>query len=100
MTMQILAVAMQDVAAFGVDRMYVRHAPDKVELYDVYKDGRVVKVSKETLPEAMVSAAIEKFNASFRVVPPVEVKDTAELPKHLGTFEVVDDTTVRKKKGK
>jgi hypothetical protein len=98
--MQILAVAMQDVAAFGVDRFYVKHGPDQVELYDVFKDGRVVKISPQPLPEAMVASAIEKFNSSYRVVPPVDVKDTAELPKHLGTFEIIDATSVKKKKGR
>jgi hypothetical protein len=95
--MEIVAVAMQDVAAFGVDRFYVRHEPDVVYLYDVYKDGRVLKVSPEAMPERMVTSAIEKFNASYRVVPPVAVKDTAELPKHLDTFEIIDATSVRKK---
>jgi hypothetical protein len=98
--MQIVAVAMQDVAAFGVDRFYVKLGPDQVDLYDVFKDGHVVKLSPQPLPEAMVTSAIEKFNASYRVVPPVDVKDTAELHQHLGTFEVIDETHVKKKKGK
>jgi hypothetical protein len=97
--MEIVAVAMQDVAAFGVDRFYVRFAPDQVHLFDVYKDGRVVMLSPEPVNEAIVSSAIEKFNATFRVVPPVEVKDTSELPQHLGTFEIIDATHVQKKKG-
>jgi len=95
--MEILAVGMQDVAAFGVDRFYVRLEPDVVHLYDVYKDGRVVQVSEAPMPERMVTSAIEKFNASYRVVPPLTVKDTNELPSHLETFEIIDATSVRKK---
>lgn len=95
--MEIVAVGMQDVAAFGVDRFYVRLEPDRVLLFDVYRDGRVVQVSPEPMPERMVTSAIEKFNASYRVVPPVSVSDTAELPRHLETFEIIDATSVRKK---
>lgn len=93
--MEIVAVAMRDVAAFGVDRFYVRHGPEEVHLYDVFKDGRVQRLSEEALPERAVSAAIEKFNASYRVLPPVTVSTINDLPKHLDAFEFVDETTVR-----
>jgi hypothetical protein len=49
------------------------------------------------LPERAVSAAIEKFNATFRLVPPLTIQDPGELPKYLGAFEVVSNTQIRKK---
>ena len=97
--MEIVAVGMRDVAAFGVDCFYVRFGPDEVHSFDVFRSGQVVQLEEEPLPERHVTAAIEKWNACFRVVPPVTVQSTAELPMYLGQFEVVNETTVRPKVG-
>lgn len=95
--MEIVAVGMQDFKATGVDRFYVRVAPDVVNLFDAFVDGHVEQLNPEPLPERAVSAAIEKFNATFRLVPPLTIADPSELPKYLGAFEVVSDTQCRKK---
>jgi hypothetical protein len=94
---EIVAVGMQDFKATGVDRLYVRVAPDVVNVFDVFTDGHVVQVNPEPLPERAVTAAIEKFNATFRLVPPLKIQNPSELPRYLGAFEVVSETQVRKK---
>jgi hypothetical protein len=93
--MDIVAVGMQDVKQMGVDRFYVRFEPNVVHAFDVFADGHVTQLTQAPLPEAYVTASIEKFNASFRVVPPLAVNGPADLPGFLGKFEVVDATSCR-----
>jgi len=93
--MEIVAVGMQDYKVMGVDRFYVKLGPDLIHTFDVFKDGKVVQVSKEPLTDMLVTSSIEKFNACFRVVPPVPVQKTSELPGFLGAFEILNDTQVR-----
>jgi hypothetical protein len=94
---EIVAVCLYDVKAMGVDRFYVRFGPDQVHTFDAFTDGRVVQLTPEPLPERAVTASIEKFNASFRLVPPLVIADVSELTKFLDAFEPIDDTHCRRK---
>lgn len=90
--MDIVAATCRDVAVMKGDTFYVRHGPDEVHVYDVYLDGRVVKTTPAPLPDRAVSASIEKFNASYRVTPPVGVASLDELRQYVGRFAVTSPT--------
>ena len=90
--MEIVAVALRDVQTMGVDTFYVRLGPNQVHTYDVYKDGRAVQTTTRAMPDGFVTASVEKFNASYRVIPPVPVTSTAELAQYLGRFKLINDT--------
>jgi hypothetical protein len=93
--MEIVAASLRDIAVMKGDTLYVRHAPDVVHLYDVFLDGRVEQRTPEAMPDVFVTASIEKFNASFRVVPPVQVQHLEDLPAYVGRFEPVSDVHCR-----
>lgn len=92
----ILAVAMLDWQTFGTDRFYVQVSPSAARLYEVNVRTRQARpLSDEPDPLAMVTAAIEKFGAMYRVTEPVEVESEAALCDYVGKFELTDDGRVR-----
>lgn len=93
--MQIVAVGMLSPEVTGHDLFFVQLGEDSVMLYDVFQDGRISPLWPKPEPMIMVSSSIEKFNTGYRLERPLPISAPEELPKHLGKFEILDDTTCR-----
>ncbi len=92
---RILAVGMLDVAVFGSDTFFVEVGEEEVALYRAHRDGRVGLEVPGTAPLAYVTSSIEKFNSTYRLVPPLPIASVADLPRYLGRFEIASDTSCR-----